>query len=68
MRIGGSCRQGLGKVIARIVREPEFVRQFHTLGMTNSTGAGTPQSVAAFMRSERENWDKILDGLDIKPQ
>src|SRR5262245_44327308 len=57
----------LNREIDRIMREPDVVQQLHTLGMTNS-GAGTPESVAAFMRAERENLDHVLDGLNVKPQ
>jgi tripartite-type tricarboxylate transporter receptor subunit TctC len=57
----------LNREIDRIVREPDFVRQLQALGMINS-GAGTPESVAEFMRVERENLDHVLSSLDIKPQ
>ena len=60
--------QRLNREIARIVGDPEFVQQLQTLGMTNSTGAGTPEFVVEFMRSERENLDKMLNDLDVKPQ
>jgi len=57
----------LNREIARIMREPDVVQQLYTLGMTNS-GAGTPESVAEFMRSERENLDHVLGSLNIQPQ
>jgi tripartite-type tricarboxylate transporter receptor subunit TctC len=57
----------VNREIGRIMQDGEVVQQLHTLGMTNS-GAGTPDSVAAFMRAERENLDHLLDSLDIKPQ
>jgi tripartite-type tricarboxylate transporter receptor subunit TctC len=57
----------LNREIVRIVSEPDVVKQLHTLGMTNS-GAGTPESVAEFMRLERENLDRVLTSLDVKPQ
>jgi tripartite-type tricarboxylate transporter receptor subunit TctC len=59
--------QRLNREIDRIVREPEVVQQLDRLGMTNS-GAGSPESVAEFMRLERENLDRVLGGLNIKPQ
>jgi tripartite-type tricarboxylate transporter receptor subunit TctC len=59
--------QRLNREIDRIVREPDVVELLHTLGMTNS-GAGTPESVAEFMRVERENLDRMLNGLNITPQ
>jgi tripartite-type tricarboxylate transporter receptor subunit TctC len=59
--------QRVNREIDRIVREPDFVRQLHTLGMINS-GAGTPESVAEFMRVERENLDHVLSSLGVKPQ
>src|SRR5262245_17879508 len=57
----------LNREIARIVGEPDVVAQLHTLGMTNN-GAGTPDSVADFMRVERDNLDNVLTSLDVKPQ
>jgi tripartite-type tricarboxylate transporter receptor subunit TctC len=59
--------QRFNREIDRIVREPDVVELLHTLGMTNS-GAGTPESVAEFMRVERENLDRMLNGLNITPQ
>ena len=59
--------QRLNREIDRIVREQEVVQQLYTLGMTNS-GAGTPESVAEFMRAERENLDHVLSSLNITPQ
>jgi hypothetical protein len=35
--------------------------------MVNS-GVGTPESIAAFMRAERENLDHVLNTLGVKPQ
>jgi tripartite-type tricarboxylate transporter receptor subunit TctC len=59
--------QRVNREVARIVKEPEVVRQLQTLGMINS-GAGTPESVAEFMRVERENLDHVLNSLGVKPQ
>jgi tripartite-type tricarboxylate transporter receptor subunit TctC len=59
--------QRLNREIARIVSEPDVLQQLRTLGMTNS-GAGTPESVAEFMRAERENLDHMLNSLNIAPQ
>ena len=59
--------QRLNREIDRIVREPDVVQQLRTLGMTNS-GAGTPESVAEFMRVERENLDHVLNSLNVKPR
>jgi len=59
--------QRLNREIDRILKEPEVVQRLLALGMTTS-GAGTPQSVAEFMRNERENWDKMLRGVNIQPQ
>ena len=59
--------QRLNREIDQIVRQPDVVRQLHSLGMTNS-GAGTPQSVAEFMRVERENLDHVLNSLGVQPR
>jgi tripartite-type tricarboxylate transporter receptor subunit TctC len=57
----------LNREIARIMAEPDVEQQLHTLGMVNS-GVGTPASIVEFIRVERENLDRVLDGLDIRPQ
>jgi len=59
--------QRLNREIDRIHKEPEVMQRFLALGMTSS-GAGTPQSIAEFMRAERENWDKMLTGVNVQPQ
>ena len=48
-------------------REPEYINRLQSFGITSS-GAGTPQSIAEFIRAERENWDRIMKGLNIQPQ
>jgi tripartite-type tricarboxylate transporter receptor subunit TctC len=59
--------QRLNREIDRILKEPEVVQRLLALGMT-TVGAGTPRSIAEFMRNERQNWDKMLRGVNIKPQ
>jgi len=48
-------------------REPEYQNRLASFGIATS-GAGTAQSIAEFIRSEREGWDKIMKGLNVQPQ
>lgn len=59
--------QRLKREIDVIVKEPEVVQRMLTVGIINS-GANTPQSIAEFMRSEREDWDKMLSGVNVQPE
>lgn len=59
--------QRLNREIDLYVREPEYVQRLLSVGITNS-GAGTPESLAEFIRNEREIWDKIMKGMDVHPQ
>jgi tripartite-type tricarboxylate transporter receptor subunit TctC len=60
--------QRLNREIDPIVREPEYEKRLLALGFTNADGAGTPQSLAAFMKNERALWDRMLSGVKIEPQ
>ena len=52
-----------------ILREPDVVQRLLSFGYTVSpSGAGTPQGIADFMRAERENWDKMLSGVNMLVQ
>jgi len=63
----GAIVQRLNREIDRILKDPEVGQKLIALGMT-TVGAGTPQSIAEFVRSQRENWDRMLTGVNIKPQ
>jgi tripartite-type tricarboxylate transporter receptor subunit TctC len=56
--------QRLNREVDRIVTDGDFVHRLIGLGMTTS-GAGTPQSLTAFMRAQRENWDRMLSNVPV---
>ncbi|MCC6474778.1 MAG: tripartite tricarboxylate transporter substrate binding protein [Burkholderiales bacterium] len=64
----GEVVRRLNAAIAPIVREPEYVRRLHSQGLTIDTGAGTPQEIAAFLRRQRENWARIMQGTGVRPE
>jgi tripartite-type tricarboxylate transporter receptor subunit TctC len=59
--------QRLNREVERIVKDQDFIQRLNGLGMT-TTGAGTPESLVAFMRAQRENWDRMFSYVHIEPQ
>jgi tripartite-type tricarboxylate transporter receptor subunit TctC len=57
----------MNREVDAIVKERDYVQRLLGFGFS-VTDAGTPQSIAEFVRSERDNWDKIMKGLNIQPQ
>ncbi len=52
----------------RIVKDPQFAAAVGKFYWANIGGASSPQGLAAFYRSEREKWRKIVNELGIQPQ
>jgi hypothetical protein len=50
-----------------IVRDREYVQRLLGFGFS-VTDAGTLPQIAEFVRTERENWERIMKGLDIQAQ
>jgi tripartite-type tricarboxylate transporter receptor subunit TctC len=65
--VPGDIVQRMNREVDVIVREREYVQRLLTFGFT-VTDAGTPASIAEFVRTERENWAKVIAGLGITPQ
>lgn len=59
--------QRVNREIDVLVKQPEYVQRLLNVGITSS-GAGTAQSIAQFIRSEREIWDRIMKGMNVQPQ
>ena len=59
--------QRVNREVDAMEREPEYINRLQSFGITSS-GAGTPQSIAEFIRGEREIWDRIMKGMDVQPQ
>jgi len=59
--------QRMNREVDAVVKEPEYVKRLASFGFV-VTDAGTAQSIAEFIRTERQNWDRIMTTLNIKPQ
>jgi tripartite-type tricarboxylate transporter receptor subunit TctC len=59
--------QRMNRAMDQVVRDKEYKDRLGSFGFS-VTDAGTPQSVVEFVRGERENWDRIMKGLNIQPQ
>jgi tripartite-type tricarboxylate transporter receptor subunit TctC len=51
----------------KIVRSPEYGKLMAQMGF-GVEGAGTPQSIASFVRERRAYWSNVMKGLDIVTQ
>ena len=59
--------QTLNRAMDKVVTDPEYVQRLLAMGfMVN--GAGTPQSLAEFLRERREYWDGVMKALNVQPQ
>jgi tripartite-type tricarboxylate transporter receptor subunit TctC len=59
--------QYLNRALDRQVREPDYVQRLLEMGFTVN-GAGTPESIAAFVRAKRAYWDGVMKELDVRPE
>jgi tripartite-type tricarboxylate transporter receptor subunit TctC len=60
-------RQRLNREMDPIIRDAEYQERLRTFGFTASN-AGTPESIAEFIREERELWDRVMRTVGFKPQ
>jgi tripartite-type tricarboxylate transporter receptor subunit TctC len=60
--------QRLNREVDAIVKQPDYLQRLISLGISTGAGAGTPQSIADFLRGERALWSKVLTGLNIQPE
>ncbi len=59
--------QRMNRATDAVVREKEYRERLASFGFSVSD-AGTLQSIPEFVRTERENWDRIMKGLNIQPE
>ncbi|MFM9967993.1 MAG: Bug family tripartite tricarboxylate transporter substrate binding protein [Burkholderiales bacterium] len=59
--------QRTNREIDSLMKDKEYRERLVGFGFSVSD-AGTPQSIADFVRAERENWGQIMKGLNIQPQ
>jgi tripartite-type tricarboxylate transporter receptor subunit TctC len=57
----------MNREVDAVVKDKEYRDRLATFGFV-VTDAGTPASIAEFVRSERDNWGQIMKGLNIQPQ
>ena len=65
--IAAGTVQRLNAEMDRIVRNPEYTQSLLKMGFMVE-GAGTPQSIVAFLRERRAYWDRVMKGLNVQPQ
>ena len=63
----GAIIQRMQRELDPIVRNPEYQQRLLSFGFTSSD-AGTPDSIAEFIRSERELWEKIVRTVGLQRQ
>jgi tripartite-type tricarboxylate transporter receptor subunit TctC len=51
----------------RVLTDPEVAQRLFDLGLVNE-GAGTPASLAEFLRAERERWGKLVKEIGLQPE
>ncbi len=59
--------QRLNRETEEFTKQPDVVAKLRSLALDTS-GAGTPQSTAEFIRRERERWGRIMKEIGIQPQ
>ncbi len=57
----------INRAADQAVRDPEYVQRILSFGLTVD-GAGTLESIAGFIRSERDKWGKVIREVGIKPE
>lgn len=60
--------QKLNRAIDPIVKEEAYVKRLLSYGVTIRGGAGTPDSIAQFEKTERDNWANIFTKLNYQAQ
>lgn len=58
----------LNHAIDPIVKDPAYIKRLLSYGTTIRGGAGTPASIAAFEKEERDNWANIFTQLKYQAQ
>ena len=51
----------------RVLADPEVAQRLFDLGLVNE-GAGTPETLNEFLRSERERWARLVKEIGLQPE
>jgi tripartite-type tricarboxylate transporter receptor subunit TctC len=65
--IPAEVRDRINREVDTALRDPELQKRMAGFGFA-SGGAGSPESIRAFMRGERENWQRIVKELNLQAQ
>jgi tripartite-type tricarboxylate transporter receptor subunit TctC len=57
----------VNREVDQVLKDPQIVQRVLSFGLATS-GAGTPESTAAFIRGEQERWRSLARELDLQPQ
>ena len=59
--------QKANRDLDRLLAEPEVAQKLFDLGLVVE-GAGTPESLADFLRAERERWARLVREIGLQPE
>jgi tripartite-type tricarboxylate transporter receptor subunit TctC len=59
--------QRMNRVIDEVLKEPEVLKRFQVFGYATS-GAGTPEGVAGYIKADRELWATFARDLGFEPK
>ena len=62
-----SVVQRLNRATDRTLGEPDVAQRLFELGLVNE-GAGSAESLAGFLRAERERWGKLVREIGLQPE
>ena len=67
-RTPAEIQQRANREAAAILKSPEFLDRAASYGWFNRQPGRTLQETGEFVRTERERWVRVMDGLGIKPR
>jgi tripartite-type tricarboxylate transporter receptor subunit TctC len=59
--------QKANRDVDKVLTDPEVAQRLFDLGLVNE-GAGTPESLAEFLRAERDRWAKLVKDIGLQPE
>ena len=59
--------QRVNREMDRVLADPEVAQRLFDLGLVNE-GAGSAESLADFLRAERERWGKLIKDIGLQPE
>ena len=59
--------QRANRDVDKVLTDPDVAQRLFDLGLVNE-GAGTPESLADFLRAERDRWAKLVKDIGLQPE